>query len=234
MTQTITVVVPCYPPHQKYIPRILEQLNKQSIKPDEIIVALSEVTVEETLSQLKEWSQLTDIPLQVVGQPIKALAAVNRNFGALHATTDYIVFLDADDQYHIKLIETLKKYIEFLKPDAILYHLSESELTDDIESHKFYSSSELFKNVFPDSKFNELNEEYNRNPQLELPTPIHHGHICVKYESWLEFPQEDLINREDAVWIRKLLWNWHADDCKTEGVIVIPEILTYYKKNELK
>ena len=234
MTQTITVVVPCYPPHQKYIPRILEQLNTQSQKPDEIIVALSEVTVEETLSKLKEWSQLTDLSIQVVGQPIKALAAVNRNFGALHVTTDYILFLDADDQYHIRLIETLKKYIETLKPDAILYHLSETELTDEIESHKFYSSEELFKNAFPDGEFNELSEEYNMRPQLELSNYVHHGHICVKYESWLESPQQDLITREDSVWVRKLLWNWHSDDRKTEGVIAIPEILTYYKKNELK
>ena len=234
MTQTITVVVPCYPPHQKYIPRILEQLNTQSQKPDEIIVALSEVTIEETLSKLKEWSQLTDLPIQVVGQPIKALAAVNRNFGALHATTDYILFLDADDQYHIGLIKTLKKYIETLKPDAILYHLSEIELTDEIESHNFYSSEELFKNIFPDGKFNELSEEYNMIPQLQLSTQVHHGHICVKYESWLESPQQDFITREDSVWVRKLLWNWHADARKTEGIIAIPEILTYYKKNILK
>jgi len=234
MTQTITVVVPCYPPHQKYIPRLLEQLNKQSQKPNEIIVALSEVTVEETLSKLKEWSHLTNLPIQVVGQLIKGLAAVNRNFGALHATTDYILFLDADDQYHIRLIETLKKYIEILKPDAILYHLADTELIDEIESHNFYSSEELFKNVFPDKKFNELSEEYNRSPQLILPTPVHHGHICVKYELWLEFPQQDLIYREDAIWIRKLLWNWHINNRKTEGVIVIPEILTYYKKNKLK
>ena len=229
----ISVVVPCYPPHQKHIPKLLEQLNKQTLKPDVIIISLSEVSEAEIKERQYSWTSLTEIPLQVVGQAGKALAAVNRNYGALYVYSEYVLFLDADDVYHEKLIEVLHKYICIHEPDAILYHLTEGafDATTEPVQKKFYESSTLFDIAYPDKKRNSVSEMYNDKPQLFLESTIHHGHSCVRYSVWQECPQDDLKGREDSVYVRALLWNWHETGRKTSGVIVIPEVLTYYEQS---
>jgi len=233
MTQ-LSVVCPCYPPHRKHIPKFLEQMNMQTIKPDELIISLSEIT-EMDINVLKEDLQkLTSIPLQIVGQEGEALAAVNRNYGALYVSSEYILFLDVDDTYHIKLIEVIKSKIEIYKPNAILYHLTESISYLDKEpiTYKFYSSDDIFKMAYPTGERNSNEEHYILQPQLFIENEIHHGHITVRYDIWQECPQEDLKGREDSVYVRSLLWDWHARGRNGAGVIIIPEVLTYYKQSE--
>jgi len=230
---TISVVVPCYPPHQKMIPDLIKALETQTVKPDEIIISLSEVTGDIISDLRNEWKEFTSISLQVVGQEIKALAAVNRNYGAMHSLCDYIQFLDADDIYHTKLIEIVKTAIIKDEPDSLIYHLSEDEfnLEDEPVKYRSYSSQELFDKIFPDKERNTIKEQYHNSPQLLLETQVHHGHICIKYSVWEEMPQEDLEGREDSIYIRSLLWRWWEGGCKSSGVIVLPEVLTYYKMN---
>ena len=230
---TLSVVVPCYPPHQKLIPGLLNQINKQTVKPDEIIIALSEVSKEEIVFFKNKWTTETSISLQVVGQDIEALAAVNRNYGAMHSFCDYVQFLDADDKYHIRLIEVIKKTIEEKNPDAIIYHLSSDkiDLEGDITLYKSYTSQELFEKAYPDKKRNPIHEQYLNSPQLFLDYQVHFGHLCVKYSVWQECPQEDLKGREDSVYVRSLLWKWWEEGCKGNGLIVIPEVLTHYEQN---
>jgi glycosyltransferase involved in cell wall biosynthesis len=230
---TISVVVPCYPPHQKLIPEFLEQFEKQTVKPDEIIIALSEVTDTDISILRGQWISKTTVSLQVVGQEIKALAAVNRNYGAMHSFCDYVQFLDADDKYHIRLIEVIKKTIEEKSPDAIIYHLSadEIDLEGELILRRSYNCEELFEKVFPDKTRNDIHEQYLNSPQLLLDYPVHLGHLCVKYNIWQECPQDDLKGREDSVYVRSILWKWWKEDCKSNGLIVIPEVLTFYEKN---
>ena len=230
---TISVVIPCYPPHQKLIPNFLEQFEKQTVKPDEIIIALSEVSDEEIGILRGQWISKTTVPLQIVGQEIKALAAVNRNYGAMHSFCDYVQFLDADDKYHIRLIEIIKKTIEEKSPDAIIYHLSEDEidLEGELILRRLYTCEELFEKAFPNKERDPIREQYNMAPQLFLDYQVHFGHLCIKYSVWQECPQDDLKGREDSVYVRSILWKWWEDDCKSNGLIVIPEVLTIYEQN---
>ena len=182
----LSVVCPCYPPHQKHIPKFLEQMNMQTIKPDELIISLSEVT-EMDIKLLKEDLQkLTSIPLQIVGQEREALAAVNRNYGALYVSSEYILFLDIDDIYHMKLIEIIKSKIEIYKPNAILYHLTEfiSDLDKEPITYKFYSCEDIFKMAYPTGERNSNQEHYILQPQLFIENEIHHGHITIKLKIW--------------------------------------------------
>jgi glycosyltransferase involved in cell wall biosynthesis len=230
---TISVVVPCYPPHQKLIPEFLEQFEKQTVKPDEIIIALSEVSDEDIAVLRGKWISKTTVPLQVVGQEIKALAAVNRNYGAMHSFCDYVQFLDADDKYHIRLIEIIKKTIKEKSPDAIIYHLSEDEidLEGELILRRSYNCEELFEKAYPNKERDVIKEQYLISPQLFLDYPVHFGHVCVKYSFWQECLQDDLKGREDSVYVRSILWKWWKEGCKSNGLIVIPEVLTFYEKN---
>jgi glycosyltransferase involved in cell wall biosynthesis len=229
---TISVVVPCYPPHQKCIPDFLKQMNGQTVRPFEIIIALSEVVPGQVVERIKEWSTQTNIPLQVVGQNEKCLAASNRNYGAMFAEGDYILFLDADDDYHAKLVEREIYYIKEYNPMAIMYHWTADKLDNTIEyAHKEIRLSEcLYELCFGSYTNNEDLQVYNLRPQTMIEK-IHHGHICVKQSVWAELPQQDVLGMEDSLYVRSLLLKWHNEGRNGHGVIAIPDILTTYKPN---
>jgi len=232
----ITVVVPCYPPHQKYIPDFLENMNKQTVKPDKIIIALSEVSDRDVKFFNDTWGVIASVDFQVVGQEEKCLAAANRNYGAMHVETEYILFLDADDEYSSNLIDTLKKYIDLDNPMAMIYHCTFDNFDDQSVLQLFYkkiTSQELFNQCFPDKKKEEMYEMYNMRPQLSYEF-VHHGHICIKRELWEECPQQDIGGREDSIYVRSILWKWYEEGCNGSGLIVLPEVLAKYKPNKEK
>jgi hypothetical protein len=231
MVSPITVVVPCYPPHQKYIPDFIENMNKQIVKPAKIIIALSEVTNSDVLFFNRTWGVISSVDFEVVGQDEECLAAVNRNYGAMFVETDYILFLDADDGYSNNLIETLEKYICLEKPMAINYHFTFDKYND--KEYVKRTSQELFDSCFPDKKKDDMLEMYNMKPQLKYDF-IHHGHICVQRKVWEMCPQQNLGGREDSLYVRSILWKWYEEGCKGSGLIVIPEVLAKYQPNQRK
>lgn len=100
---SVSVVVPIYPPHFKFIPSLLQQLEKQTIQPNEIIFALSECDdkkAEELRNTYKNCIFLNTTEKQFAG--------ANRNRGKQIAKGDIIMFLDADDVYHPQKIEVTK------------------------------------------------------------------------------------------------------------------------------
>ncbi len=222
---SISVVIPCYPPHQKHIPSVLSQLGSQSVVPHEIIISLSEISPIEEQRIKNQWIELTSIPLKTISTPSRALAAVNRNMGAMLADGEYIVFLDADDSYSPKLIETVQKTIEIYDPMGILWHLPSESVPP-----TFISSAELYENLQLGGDLGQ-DQYYVVQPNLTLDQRIHHGHICVKRKIWEECPQQDCILREDSMYIRLLLQKWDSEGRQGSGLVVIPDILSDYSPN---
>ena len=229
---SITIVIPCYPPHQKYIPGLLEQLNHQTVKPDAIVIALSEVNEQDIIHLEKEWKVFTSIPLKVVGQEQKANASVNRNYGALFVTTEYIQFLDADDTYDVRLIEIQKEQIQEQNPQAIIYHLTHEKLTDQLQciNEPVVLTEAIFDSLYPTGKKEDA-EIFLNHPLPDFAFSkgqIHCGHLLVKTEVILELPQPDILGAEDSHQIRNLVWYWHEQGRRVNGIILIPHILTSY------
>jgi glycosyltransferase involved in cell wall biosynthesis len=231
----ISVVIPCYPPHQKYIPRLLRNLENQIVRPSEVILSLSEVSAEEGDNLREKWSRLTPLPIKVATWPTQANASVNRNNGALEATGEYITFLDADDIYSPLLFYRLYDYIFKYKPMALLFqHTTEKIpfhiLTNQTVKNKVIKSKELFEHLYPSSS-TQTDDLYNMTPHIQLSSsnPAH-GDITVKKEVWEAHPQQDVVGREDSLYVRELLQDWWSNSRKEgkEGVIILPDILMWY------
>ena len=102
---TITVVIPAYN-SEKYIARAIDSVLTQTHKPDEIIV-VDDGSTDNTSEIARKYE-----PSVKLIQQQNAGASVARNTGIEAATSEWIAFLDADDEW---LPEKLKLQTEHLK-----------------------------------------------------------------------------------------------------------------------
>jgi glycosyltransferase involved in cell wall biosynthesis len=231
----VSIVVPCYPPHREKIPQLLHNLKRQTMPWREIIIALSETTKEEGEEFRVQWEKETGVSVRVVANPFQCYSARNRNEGASEALGEWLLFLDADDKYHKKLIERLSWYIDNQESDVMImtsakeyddediravssYVIRENQLCEWIEKHEgFVDTKELY----------EINTSFENIMKKECKEdwgPISHGHVCMRYREWESRPQEDMeIKKEDSIYLRKLLQDG-------KKVRILPDQLTFYSK----
>ena len=101
---TIGVAIPCYHGHVTILTNLLDSIEKQTRKPDMVVVSCSGV---QSVPQQKY-----SYPLQIVMTPDKLNTAQNRNIAASMLNTDIISFMDADDQMHFQRLEIIEKAFE--------------------------------------------------------------------------------------------------------------------------
>ena len=101
---TIGVAIPCYHGHITILTTLLDNIEKQSRKPDMVVVSCSGV---QSMPQQKY-----SYPLKIVMTPDKLNTAQNRNIAASMLDTDIISFMDADDQMHFQRLEIIEKAFE--------------------------------------------------------------------------------------------------------------------------
>jgi glycosyltransferase involved in cell wall biosynthesis len=95
MTQTVTVVIPALDEAER-LPALFAALDRQTKRPDQIVVADAGSTDDTRVIARARGAQVVD-----GGKP-----AVGRNAGARVATSELILFLDADDELDDDFIAT--------------------------------------------------------------------------------------------------------------------------------
>lgn len=108
---------------EKYLPKILEDLKKQTNKIFEVIVVdgKSKDKTEEVALRYKQVFQLGYYKVD------KNNAAYQRNYGAQKAQGLYLIFLDADSRITSSFIKTLYKFIKQKKGLIFLPYLAALE-----------------------------------------------------------------------------------------------------------
>jgi glycosyltransferase involved in cell wall biosynthesis len=109
MFPTITVVVPVYN-KAEYLTGALESLINQSEAPDQIVI-IDDFSNDGSYEISKKYEDLNNNLIQVYKNLKNSGVSFSRNEGISRATSDYIMFLDADDEYHNTCIENLKYII---------------------------------------------------------------------------------------------------------------------------
>ncbi len=95
MKDLISVIIPCYNA-SKTLPRTLNSVREQDYKNLEIII-VNDGSSDDSLKVATEFARL-DPRISVINQENSGVS-VARNNGLLNSHGDYIVFLDADDNY---------------------------------------------------------------------------------------------------------------------------------------
>jgi glycosyltransferase involved in cell wall biosynthesis len=92
---TITVGIPCYKPHLLKLQRLLDSLEAQTRKPDEVIVSTSS-SLPEDIPKLPTYL----FPVILIVDYKSRKAAENRNNCFRLARCDIVYVIDADDVCH--------------------------------------------------------------------------------------------------------------------------------------
>lgn len=122
-TTQVSLCIPCVPEDLEALQdTLVPSIKAQTLKPKEVIVALSSASTEE--SQRLETTlrgSLMDIPVKVTGKEGTAYAGENRNRAEGLATGDLVAFFDADDAMHPRRLEVLAYVWAKYHPKVILH-----------------------------------------------------------------------------------------------------------------
>lgn len=197
---SIGVAIPCYEPHHKYLPALLESIANQTHKPNRVVISCSSWAYDGRVDTFYK-----GIPLTILYWSRLVVQAENRNLAGAELETDYISFFDADDLMHPRRIEYILKAFERSKCDVIV-HDYQYVLRGSGETFIEYDTLDLtdhiiVKNPNQPGCMLETGEEYQ---------PFHHAHLTVHKSvfSRFQYPIDMCYyRREDSVYLSMLLYN---------------------------
>lgn len=203
---SFSIVIPCYPPHFKFLDRLIKNINEFKIYEGytikEIIIAASE-------TNLISISETSNYPIIIYSTSEKCYAGKNRNTGKSKATGNWIVFLDADDYYHPeKIFITYKAILEYPDIDCIVHSYKTGRVDDtflkSINKFNIISNTNIFNATFPEGKWIESKDiptNYNIR-MLGGNIAVHHGMATVRSQSIIEY-NETMRRGQDGYFCRQ-------------------------------
>lgn len=143
----MSVVSPTYPGHWPYLQRSVQLQLNSTEQPDQIVIASSELDLEQGKRILKT---LTELPyaeerIVVVGTICGDNAANNRNKGTAQARMKLVTLADADDEPHMQRNEIVR-YVHRHYNFSIFAHATK-RFRDGISSISCISSQEELENA---------------------------------------------------------------------------------------
>jgi len=100
---TISVVIPCFN-SAKTIERALRSVEHQTTKPHEVLI-VDDASSDNTVSIIEQFARTSLLNIRVIKQSVNDGPSVARNTAWNVATSEFIAFLDADDQWHPQKLE---------------------------------------------------------------------------------------------------------------------------------
>lgn len=117
LTLPVSVVVPCVPKHVDLLPDLLASFARQTVPPDELILALSGCA---------EPALHAPFPMRATLAATVRPAAANRNRGLEIAAHRVVIFHDADDLPHPRRIEIIRSIFERYEVAHLMHAFDES------------------------------------------------------------------------------------------------------------
>lgn len=100
---TVSVVIPCFN-SAATIGRALRSVEHQTSKPNEVLV-VDDASSDNTVSVIEQFAHTSSLNIRVIKQSVNGGPSVARNAAWNIATSEFIAFLDADDQWHPQKLE---------------------------------------------------------------------------------------------------------------------------------
>ena len=100
---TISVVIPCFN-SAATIERALRSIESQTTKPHEVLV-VDDASSDNTVSIIEQYTRTSLLNIRVIKQSVNGGPSVARTTAWNVATSEFIAFLDADDQWHPQKLE---------------------------------------------------------------------------------------------------------------------------------
>jgi len=125
----VTVVTPTYN-RSALITRALESLRLQRVAPAHVIV-VDDASTDGTPDVVRNWAEHHQFPVTVEVLPANSGPGAARNRGIELASTEYIAFLDSDDEHFPDTLQRLVDPLEAI-PDAVVSFADATVVTRDL------------------------------------------------------------------------------------------------------
>lgn len=236
----LSCIVPCYPPHVKYLEQCFNEIKNQSLLPNEVILSISETTDEESNEIYLKYEKIfknINVEFIIVNTTSQQYAGINRNMGVKKSNGDVIVFVDCDDFLHPEKFQITMNYMEKSNCDLIIHSFVWNKpsdyfknLSESIESDKILiiETTKIYNDNFP------TNYVRNRNRELKGKVPvvihsndkniiyhIHAGFITCKKKIFDYISYTSRPRGEDCLFLRDCIYH------KFNVVYLFAELINY-------
>lgn len=216
----ISVVVPCFPRDTHKLKKCLDSMERQTVKPSEVIIGHSEISLD-ACDNLKDSLGVYSFVVLFAPTTKQCFAAENRNRACSYARCEYISFFDADDIMVPQRLELIWKIINLHNPHCVLHGYSGKQAICD-----HIIDIDHVKCVFGE----ELHDIAARTKRrhLHINGAIHHGHSTVRRDviERVKFNESDQYRiGEDSLFVREILEKYPRDK---NTMIFIDTPLSYY------
>jgi glycosyltransferase involved in cell wall biosynthesis len=135
--KTIGVAIPCYKYHIDKVNNLLESIELQIRKPDQVCISCSS-TEENTNILKREYS----FPVKTLIWNDRKNASQNRNLAIKELDADIISFFDADDIMHPQRLDFIEKaFLQYPSTNIVVHNFSEKK-----EPFQLYKEPNLLQN----------------------------------------------------------------------------------------
>lgn len=202
----VSFCIICYDGDVYLLPRILSELSKQTVTPDELLVLVSGVPDENHLN-----IEVKNTQAKIHFFKDRMLPNKARNTIADIATGDVICLSDVDDIPHHQKIELVKKIFQNKEVDALVHNY--------IMSYGDFSDIENINNAVENIE-KIIEDDGSRSTNILAPSRkgIHHAHITARKDVYKDVKgPEDMKFGEDGMFCRAILnskYNMYYTDQK--------------------
>ena len=155
----LACIIPCYPPHIKYLDQCFNQIKKQSTLPNEVILAISETSKEDADKLLDKYNNFfneINIEFKIINSVKQQYAGINRNMGVSISNSEYITLINCDDFLHLDKFLLTLKYMEKYNSDVLIHSFVWNKLPEfidnlkiDIDNILVIESDKIYNDNFP-------------------------------------------------------------------------------------
>ena len=194
-TIRIGIAIPCYKGHIEHLKHVLDSIEKQTRKPDQVVVSCSSSESSDIPATYFQYS----FPVSIFTCSEKKNTAQNRNIALSKLNTDIVSFIDADDIMHPQRLEAIEQ--SFLQHDILIFlHFYETNMNKEFITY----------NQFPV----ELNKMYVcpwrsvQHTHYRCASIIHNGQCSVRREvvDRIRFQEGiEFVGREDTWFVGDVL-----------------------------
>lgn len=194
--------------HDMLLQRALESLVKQTYDDFQVLIVMDECHID-TISIVEAYQSVLDI--EVCVKPRKQGLAIAKNFGLDRCKTEWVAYLDADDEWTEDKLEKQRDYL-IANPDVDLCFT---------QAWDKYADGAIKENCFTLGQYETHEQISGRLPQENC---LCHGSALIRMSVFeeMKYPTgRSFLGKED--WT---LWNILADN--EYKFYNIPERLYYY------
>ncbi len=202
----VSIAIPCIYKHFSHIEKLIDLYAKQTVRPDEIVISLSESNLVDPQKLLEVENKKYPFNVVIKKSNDRQSAGKNRNIAAENSFGEIIILQDADDLPHPQRVEIVKYFFNEYDIDHLLHFW----IPDDEWKSKNREALENFNTEFENYEKNKIQYFYKASVKeiFDMQKPVHFGNLAIRRKVHEEIKwSNEFVYGEDTQFNDRILSN---------------------------